>query len=355
MDSNPALARKTRSNLLDAIRACAVVMVVLYHVAIDFPPAAGDAVALWFRTYGLFGVDIFFPLSGYLITGFLLKRNSPADIRVFFLRRVFRIMPLYYLALATYLVGCLVTGIDRDIIANLWQNALFITGWTIFHAGRETVPFTITWSLSVEEFAYILVGLSALVLRGRLASVLALFALGAIALRVWINFNGWPNAYFYPPARLDSIMLGGLLAWAHQRRYPVLVPMLVALAVGIWIAGQGRIALANTIYVNITLGTCLAIHIAQTYLPRMQDPLSSAIGSLGFYSYFIYLFHYFNIAASGIIAHRLGLDPNFWIMATGVVLVTYVQAWVSYRIFEGPMMGYGHRLEARGRVQPPAP
>lgn len=359
MDSNPTKARAKRSNLLDAIRAIAVTMVVVYHVAGDLPVPEGDAVAAWFERYGMLGVDMFFPLSGYLITGFLLRRHGGADIRVFFLRRIFRIIPLYYLALLLYLLASVLTGINREVVGNLWQNALFLTGWTIFHVGRDTVPYTITWSLSVEEFAYILVGLSALFLRGRLLWALVALCLFSIALRLAINLGGLVDSYFYPPARLDSIAIGGLLAWAHHTARPALVPLLAALAASVAIGAFGSPQLFNTmIFVSISLATCLAIHLSVTWLPQMRDPLTSAVASVGFYSYFIYLFHFFNIAGLDMVLGQFGLHLSFWTFTAMVMLLTYVQAWLSYRFYEGPLMGLGHRLEpqqrgpAEGEVRP---
>ena len=360
-----AAARAKRLPLLDCIRAVAVIMVIFYHVGAIDRASLPDPAAAWLSRFGLLGVDIFFPLSGYLITSFLLNRHGRGDIGVFFLRRFFRIVPLYMAALAAYAVASLVTGTNLDTLHNLWQNALFLTGWVIFHGDRAMVPFTITWSLSVEEFAYILLGLAALALRGRLAWFLAALAVGALALRWWLSASGYGTTYFYPPARLDSIAIGGLVAWAGRNRHPVVVPLLVALG-ATWLGMQtGRAAEHTLVYLLITLGTCLVIHVVATYLPgggtagrtaagRAGGALIEGVATVGFYSYFIYLFHYFNIEALALAEGALGLSLGFWFEGTLALALTCAQAWLSFRFFEGPLMAYGRRLETRvARRRPP--
>ena len=344
MDSTPSTARKKRSALLDCIRAVAVSMVILFHVGVELGTVP-DPVAAWFTRHGLLGVDIFFPLSGFLITSFLIRHHDGPDIGIFFLRRFFRIVPLYMVALIVFALASLATATNLDTIGNLWKNALFLTGWTIFHEGRSVVPYTITWSLSVEEFAYIVIGLGAFVLRGRIAALLLALTLGALALRFAINVAGLPNVYFYPPARLDSVALGGLTAWAMMRGKPVLLPLLGALGIG-WIGLQmGRIPFHTLIYFEISILTCMTIYIIAKYLPNARGPVIDAIASAGYYSDFIYLFHYFNIAGIIEIESAFGIDLGFWFVGFLSLLLSYGQAWLSFRVFEGPLMAFGRRLE----------
>ncbi|ETX13237.1 hypothetical protein OCH239_12730 [Roseivivax halodurans JCM 10272] len=346
MDSNPVAAQKKRSSLLDCIRALAVIMVVLYHIGLQAGSGL-DPVATWFLQYGLLGVDIFFPLSGYLITSYLLTHHNKRDVGVFFMRRFFRIVPLYMAALAIYALGSIVTRTNLDTLHNLWQNAVFLTGWVIFHGDRAEVPYTITWSLSVEEFSYIILGLAALILRGRIGRILIAMTVGALALRFAINLAGFPNVYFYPPARLDSVALGGAVAWALHARCKILIPLLVT-TVATWGLMQfGRVPFHTLLFLLITLMACLVIYIIVVYLPSMRTPLISAVAAIGFYSYFIYLFHYFNIVVLEVIQERFGMGLSFWPQSVLVLAMTYFQAWLSYRFFEGPLIGFGRRLETK--------
>lgn len=321
-------------------------MVLLFHVGIE-TDTVQDPVADWFIRHGLLGVDIFFPLSGFLITNFLLKRYTKSDVGVFFLRRFFRIVPLYMAALAIYALASLATRTNLELLHNIWKNALFLTGWFIFHGEREMVPYTITWSLSVEEFAYIIIGLGALLLRGRIAVLLLVLTIGAIGLRCAINVAGLSNVYFYPPARLDSVALGGLTAWAAVTKKPVIVPLLIIFGLAEFVMQFGRIPFHTLIYVEISLLTCLLIHVIVYWLPDFHNPVLNRIASIGYYSYFIYLFHYFNIVALNRIETYFSVKMGFWIIGLIVLIVTYCQAWLSFRFYEGPVMAFGRALECR--------
>jgi len=351
MTSAAGTLRAHRSNMLDCIRTYAVMLVLIYHVGVEYGPGALDTVALWFLKYGFLGVDVFFPLSGFLITGYLLKNNDGAGIKVFFSRRIFRILPLYLLAIGVYVLACLVTGQNIESLHNIWQNILFITGWVIFHNGREMVPYTITWSLSVEEFAYILMGLSAFLLRRRLP--LALVALSVFSIMLRLNLEDVKAAYYYPPARLDSIAIGGLTAWAIASGKKYTLPVLVtALVVSLVLANNFKLMWNILLYVHITLMTCITIYLIQTYLSRVRFWLVDAVASIGFYSYFIYLFHYFNISILMMVFSRLGVEVPFWGFVVLVTAVTYVQAVLSFRYFEGPMMLYGRSRENQKPLAP---
>lgn len=352
MESTATLAQKNRLSLLDCIRALAVIMVLIYHVGVELGSAPGP-MSEWFYRRGLLGVDIFFPLSGFLITSFLLTRYSKSDIRTFFLRRFFRIVPLYMVALLVYALACVATGTNLDTLHSLWKNALFLTGWDIFHGERALVPYTITWSLSVEEFAYIIIGLGALFLRGRIVWLLLAMTLGALALRYSINLAGYKDVYFYPPARLDSVALGGLTAWAGMRGKPVLIPLLILLGVTLYAMQFGRVPYHTLIYLAICLATCLVMHTIVVHLPRVDTPIVNGIASIGFYSYFIYLFHYFNIGVLALIESRTILNFGFWGIVVLALILTYIQAWLSFRFFEGPMMAFGRRLEKRRSASGP--
>ena len=362
-----------RSMPLDALRCLAVSLVIGFHVAVESDPIALDAAARWLGRYGPLGVDIFFPLSGFLITGFLLRRHAPADIRVFFLRRVFRILPLYLAAVATYAVASMMTGNETDLIARLWIPLTFLTGWMIFADGAATVPYTITWSLSVEEFAYILFGLAALAAGRRLVAVLAGVAIFAILLRIALISNGATDVHFLPPARLDAIAIGGLLAAlrpAEGTRWRQIAPPLAlgaAAAFALWYWSAAPAFSATGWYLAITFSTCTAITLLVGPLATGGRHLSEAQGLLGgllrfsaligFYSYFIYLFHYFAVFGVNLILDQAGLSLGYWLRCALVLMLTTLAAAVSHRWFEAPMMRLGRWLEI-GRLQreaqPPA-
>ncbi|MEX0351337.1 MAG: acyltransferase family protein [Paracoccaceae bacterium] len=335
-----------RSELLDCIRAVAVTMVVIFHVvAAGFYDTSADTVAGLFQRYGFLGVDIFFPLSGFLITSFLLKYSDNQAIKTFFLRRFFRIVPLYALALIVFIVAALVTGIDANLLDRTWINATFLTGWYIFLEGRETVPYTITWSLSVEEFAYILFGIAAWLIRRNFVALLWAITLLSIGLRFWLNLQDAVDVYYFPPARLDSIAIGGLLAAAlHYGKRPL--PWLAGgLVLAILLSQFGDELRQTMLFLKLTLATCMVILAIQTWAPEFRSRPTFPFAVIGFYSYFIYLFHYFFIYALEIGLSVTGIEMGFWVFCLVVVAATTFAGHVSYVLFEGPLMKFGRGLE----------
>ena len=353
-----------RSMLLDSLRCVAVVLVVAFHVAVESDPAGFDALAAWVRRYGMLGVDIFFPLSGFLITGFLLRRHAPGDIKVFFLRRLFRIVPLYLAAVGTFALASILTGRETHLLPDLWIPLTFLTGWMIFERGAEAVPYTITWSLSVEEFAYILFGLVALLVGRRLVVVLAAVALGSAVLRYALIANGADEVYFYPPARLDSIALGGLLAAmrpSEAGRWPAALAATgagLALSAALFWFGDPALS-ATAFYSCVSFGTCAAIALMAGPLSAGARQLGESRGLaggalrlvalIGFYSYFIYLFHYFFVFGTGIAFGIAGLSPGVWTWTAATMVATTVAAAISHRFFEAPLMRFGRALEGGTR------
>ncbi|MEM6480278.1 MAG: acyltransferase [Pseudomonadota bacterium] len=347
--------RQGRSMPLDSIRTVAILAVIVYHVATRYPTAELDAVAYIFRRFGLLGVDIFFPLSGYLISSFLLRRYETRDIKVFFARRFFRIVPLYFLAVTIFLILAHVVGAGDENTDRIWLTYLFLTGWFIFFdGGPQLVPYTITWSLSVEEFAYILFGLVAWAFRRHFLTFLIVLSLGAMALRFYLNLNGYAAVYNFPPARLDSIAIGGIIAVLMARKTQWLMPALAVLtALSYLIALVFPELWSSLKYTFIAFATGFVIVLFETRYRNAHNRALSWFSAIGFYSYFTYLFHIFNIELLLLMAAHIydGVSAPFWGVVGLAVLLTHLQAVISFRVFEGPIMRFGRALED-ARQQP---
>lgn len=349
MSVSSAQLLANRSALLDCIRCVAITMVLVFHVATRYPPESLDVVADFFWSHGYLGVDMFFPLSGFLITRFLLKGNGSSVVGpAFFLRRIFRIMPLYYLAIGIYVLASFVTGVDRDIIGNIWAPLTFLTGWLIFFSGPEVVPFQITWSLSVEEFAYILFGGVAWVALRHFRAFVILCCIFPFALRTWLYLQGATDIYFLPIARLDTIAYGGLTAILlhHNKQALVYLGVLIVAAFGLSAFGP---PLSQSLFVTkVGLIVCCVIVVFETHLKDVSAAWLQPFALFGFYSYFIYLFHFFNIYFIFEVTEQLGLEQlPLWVVVALTMALTYWQAVLSYRYFEGPLMAYGRTLEPK--------
>lgn len=341
---------------LDAVRGFAVLLVVAYHASFRFTAGADDVVAGFVKSVGWIGVDLFFALSGFLIAGILLRthQRGRAAVSEFFRRRVFRIVPLYLVAVATYLVSSLALGHELDTLPNLWMTALLLNGWVIPFLGVENVPYTIAWSLSVEEFAYIALGIAALFSRATILRTIGLFLVVALAVRwlaLWTGAIEAGSLYYFVPARLDAIALGALGAVGAYATFArsnkscwiggaVVVGLMVVFQ---WlpVGGWALPAVGYTIF-----GLAAAIWVAQlaSKPSAVVLPTTRVLAAFGEVSYFIYLFHMFVLDAVRISAEALlGFELPYWPALLVSVVLIYVAARLSWRYFESPLIARGRR------------
>lgn len=197
---------------LDGLRGLAILLVVIYH----------NFGFLHYFFFGWLGVDLFFVLSGFLITDILLKTvNHPYYLRNFYMRRVLRIFPLYYLSLLLFLI--ILPAFIRHFDVRYYQeNQLWL--WTylqnwlyIFKNPGNSNALNHYWSLAVEEQFYLVWPLVILLLKKhqRLLALLGLLLVAVILLRLWVWNNKVADlAYFnlYTFTRIDGLCMGSMLA-----------------------------------------------------------------------------------------------------------------------------------------------
>ncbi len=231
---------------LDGVRGLAILMVIAYHaVSTTRYPDATLGWARFLLLSGWAGVDLFFALSGFLITSLLLREEGrerlagrPARFSMprFYLRRIFRILPAFYvvLALNALVLSRFAPSADLRAIEHsrfgLWPYGTFWANYLLAYGsrwwGHAFVPggdaYAVTWSLCVEEHFYLLWPLFLFLckgLRGRVAVSLAVCLLLPIARHLAIAF-AWDRplaVHFASHYRLDSILWGGLAALMASR------------------------------------------------------------------------------------------------------------------------------------------
>ena len=212
---------KYRSDI-DGLRALAVILVILFHA--NFTSLSG----------GYVGVDVFFIISGYLITSSIDKEMiaNVFSFKTFYLRRIRRIIPvLTFIILIVTIPACVflfaldLENFSRTVIHTalstnnfyLWSN-----GKNYFVENTELLPLLHTWSLSVEEQFYIIWPPILLILhkylnrKKRIILITILFVLG-LALSVYLAKTDAKMAYFLLPARLFELLLGSLLAMVWNK------------------------------------------------------------------------------------------------------------------------------------------
>lgn len=221
--------------VLDGIRGLAILLVLVHHVTpLDTEKwVAGLSVVRWVHA-GWIGVDLFFVLSGFLITGILLDdRGTPHYLRNFYARRVLRIFPLYYGVLFVLFVltpiGLWLANLDARISGRLagvlqgyWeiqQNQIWL--W-LYLSNFAEIFFQVQWksvghfwSLAVEEHFYV-IWPAAVLFAGRrgLLSICPLIILASLGLRLAAPALGFNQGatYVLTPCRLDGLAMGGMLA-----------------------------------------------------------------------------------------------------------------------------------------------
>ncbi|MFY9646734.1 MAG: acyltransferase, partial [Terriglobales bacterium] len=208
---------------LDGLRGIAILAVLFGHLAPRFPALHFGAVA----QYNFMGVDLFFVISGFLITGILLDSvGSEHYFRNFYVRRVLRIWPLYYTLLAfAFLVLPRIDPAGPERIFALchpWQSYLvFAQNFFVHKLG--IMPLFVTWSLAVEEQFYLVWPLVIWLLpRKMLPGFLISVALLSPVVRGLAQFEGLSAQTLYTCTvfRLDSICAGALLGvWFRSERF----------------------------------------------------------------------------------------------------------------------------------------
>lgn len=354
---------------LDGVRGAAIGLVLLYHGWVfTGSDALGTAIDRA-RSIGWAGVDLFFVLSGYLITGILLAaRDRPRYWRTFLLRRGLRIFPLYYAVLALLLVASRFVAVPG--VEHAWVNFLYLTNFAIAAWGENQLPLDIAWSLAIEEQFYLVFPWLVLWLRPRaLAWVLVGVMVAAPISRylIWA-YGAEPvlGPYVLPHARFDALAIGALVRLAYAVDRPRLValaarlaPLLLALAVVVlyaWprkdvrfiVAGYSLTALAGAAVVARILVAPPAALIRRAFEVRW-------LVFLGQISYGVYLLHLLCRVAVGKLLDRvLGTAARGETLycageLVGMIALTVIVATASFYLFEKPL------LKLKDRWAPSAP
>jgi peptidoglycan/LPS O-acetylase OafA/YrhL len=305
--------------------------------------------AIWGRLHGAVGVTIFFVISGYLITTLLLreeKRTGQARIKAFYIRRAFRILPLYYVTLITYIV---IIGILRlqPGASSLWHSMpWYATYQNDLAPAQATGIFNQTWSLAIEEKYYLLWPLVFIVpalRRHRLAIASGLAVLTAAA-------SLWHVTHYF--AIYTPILLGCVVAialdsrrlYSHARRLastPVALLLIAALIA--W-----DLQFDNDSDVHVIFSVLIALLFPAVLIgPRwlsglLSNPVAVYIGKR---SYIIYLIHRI---AKGIVDRVIAPGstsvPHELIHFVLILAVSLAGAEVLARLVEQPMIRLGRRL-----------
>lgn len=332
---------------IDGLRAVAVLPVILYHAEFAF----------W--SGGYIGVDVFFVISGYLITSLLIEErlNGTYSVLAFYERRARRILPaLFVVLLASIPFAWLWIAPDpfEDFAKSLayavlfLSNAHFMGDGGYFDPEAALRPLIHTWSLAVEEQFYLVFPLVLMALgrfRHRKYLIgLALLALVSLGVAEW-GWRNYPGKNFYfTPSRLWELLAGSLCAVILFRRAPLrsegLAALGLALILGAAVLFDNAVPFPSVYTLGPVLGTCLIILFAApgTWTARLLS-LRPLVG-LGLISYSAYLWHQ-PIFAFARLRVPYGLSDG---MMIGLIVLALVLAWASWLFVEQPVRGRAPRI-----------
>lgn len=345
---------------LDGLRGIAIISVLIHHQLTPFPLKGG-----------FLGVDLFFVLSGFLITGLLaaeFDKTNSISLKKFYMRRLLRLAP----ALVLYLFGCLIVTIYTQQIIVTRQLKLIVvalvysTNWRMaFQWDTALDPTAIIWSLSIEEQFYLVwpivlfVCLSLRIKRNQIAAALAAVIAGILIHRFVMLRGGaeLTRLYYGTDTRADALLMGCLFA---------LLPGAKILSSGkLWLNLTGVLSAACLIYLMVTVGftdrllyqggftfvalLCgLLVLVAAYSPPRILAVILSSVPLrwFGRISYGLYLWHW--LVVRNTTFYYLGaLEP--WARLGLAVAI----AAASFYVVEWPFNKLKRRFTVSSKESPP--
>lgn len=332
---------------IEGLRGLAILAVVLFHIGFRLTPG------------GFLGVDVFFVLSGFLITGILLREADEGRLNLmdFYARRMRRLLPAAILVILTVLAVAFVifrfhvlketaksAGASAGYVANLY---FYILAGNYFAGSMESNPFAHMWSLSVEEQFYLFwPGLIWLAARGRQMARNFYFLFSTVFV-ISLAGGWWASAgpdFFRPELRAWEFAAGALVALGVRRGAVLGAPKLVALAASVGSLVGLILMIASFVFfygparqidmIWLVAGTCLVLAGGSINRERGASRLLATwpLRMLGRYSYSWYLWHWPFLVLGAIF-----LPEDTGYAKTVLVLLAFGVAVITYHFYENPL------------------
>ena len=379
------LTKKNYFHSLDALRFFAFFKVFIFHIPLIFV-AENEPVKQWFSDHirhgGGIGVSFFFVLSGFLITNILTKeklKTGTIDLKRFFMRRAFRIWPLYY-----FLVIVALT-LPYDVA----QNIGFHTNWggydpdwrfslvfadnyksLIMDMAPKTTPLPVFWSLCIEVHFYLIWMVVLFFLKRKWIPyflVVAIFIAWIFRVydhQIWQNETITNNDIF---TNLDYFAISGLLGYfvavdrdkveAFVKRIPPIIKHVYIWAVVLMLFNLKWVFMHDVWWLNtfkFTIQALIFTGVVLIYLPhdkKWQISDSNIFSRLGKMCYGLYVYHIIWIHMIIKVYRNNGIKLDNWPDYGWFCLITFVgtliTSYLSYHYFEQPVLRLKERVFPR--------
>lgn len=332
---------------IDGLRAVAVLSVVIFHA---FPDEA------WLPG-GFVGVDVFFVISGYLISKILFSEieQHRVSLASFYGRRIRRIFPALAVCLATVLAYGFVVLMPSELAQlgkQVFFGATFLSNFALwsesgyFDRAATSKPLLHLWSLGIEEQFYILwppllwIALKLKAAIGRL--IIGLLA-ASFAVNIALSFTDTSSDFYLPLSRFWELLVGAALARLPDINLKAATRHLISLA------GMAAILMSARLFASDmrfpgwlallpVMGSAAIIMVGSNAVVNKAILSNRASISIGLISYPLYLWHWPLIAFSYVIRGK----PPTSFMAFGIVIASLLLAWGTYRFIERPSVRRTH-------------
>ncbi|WP_328327553.1 acyltransferase family protein [Pseudomonas guariconensis] len=326
---------------IQGLRAIAVLAVLVYH-----------ANAAWLKA-GFVGVDVFFVISGFIITALLTERSAKVELGTFYASRIKRILPAY---LALLLVVCVVAAIlflpaDFSLFFKSLKSSLLFTSnryfadfGSYFAPQADELPLLHTWSLAIETQFYLFFPLLVICLPRTWR--LPVFLVAAMVLFVWSGYRTFAGGkdgdlYFSLIARAPEFLVGAVIMLTlRERELPLSVATLLGLLGAVVLGGSLWLVDRSHFPGFWSMLPCLG---AGLLIAARRGPVSSLLGCgpmvwIGGISYSLYLWHWPILAFIRYYTGQYALSAP-WLVA--FLLAALLLALLSYRFVELPVRASG--------------
>ncbi|ELL7394147.1 acyltransferase [Escherichia coli] len=285
---------------VDGLRAVAVILVLIFHVGFSSVPG------------GFVGVDVFFVISGYLITGIIFNQTEKGTFSYinFMLARIARLYPALIATLIAVFAGCFIlyspsdfVSVSKSAIYALYSasNIFFAQSVGYFDTSSEINPLLHTWSLGVEQQFYLvwplIIGVAYLVKKSLVPWVLVIISIASLASSQWATINMQTEAYYWMPFRVFELSFGGLAFFISRWIKPSELMKESMMAAGLaMIVSSALLYSSSTQFPGLhamipVLGAmlCILSHDAKYAGFAVNNRVSVTIGLI---SYSVYLIHW---------------------------------------------------------------
>lgn len=356
---------------LDGLRGLAVILVLWFHSLTIVIQEYDLGLSLFARKYFSFvnmgntGVDLFFIISGFLITCILIDTADRKDcLKLFYIRRVIRIFPLYFVSLILLFIIIFISGADENFANQAIAHLFFMQNWG-YSLGSENYAYVNHfWSLAVEEQFYLFWPLVFLIFRKNEKALIGICVLVIAMASIFNDFfwnSGWQiYSYVNTLSRMDSLAFGALGAIVAQkykttdkseainnlRKYVKIFLMLLFFCL-LWSIFESDYFYEHALQRrnhHMLVAIYLCILFIVFYADK--DSLSTKIFSnkiltkAGKVSFCFYIAHWpiMMVLSEYLISTKI----NFWLLHVliffGTGLLTYMVSLLSYNYFEKPIL-----------------